>query len=260
MYPYLFGNKNLPMYGVCFIIGIVASLLLLLFYIRRRSNKVSKDDTLYAACFALVGGIIGAKLLSIFTSIDYIKEYHIGIIDIIRNGFVFYGGLIGGFFGYFIYGKVYKIPVLDLVDQGAQVLPLGHAFGRIGCFCSGCCYGRPTNSFLGVVYSHPSDPLTPIGVKLLPTQLFEAAYCLIIFLVLFVINRRRKLKSGVNTTIYVCSYAVCRFINEFFRYDNERGFLLNLSTSQWISILLFMAISIYWLIIKLKKQKQGLTN
>lgn len=241
------------MYGVCFIIGIVASLLLLLFYIRKRSDKVSKDDTLYAACFALVAGILGAKLLSILTSINYIKQYQIGIIDIIRNGFVFYGGLLGGFLGYFIYGKVYKIPVLDLTDQGAQVLPLGHAFGRLGCFCAGCCYGKPTESFLGVIYTHPSDPLTPIGVKLLPTQLFEAGYCFLIFIALFILNKKKKLSSGVNTTMYVVSYAICRFINEFFRFDGERGFLLNLSTSQWISILLVAAISSYWIIIKLKK-------
>lgn len=255
MYPYLFGNEKIPMYGVCFIIGIVASLLLLLFYIRKRSDKVTKDDTLYAACFALVGGILGAKILSILTSINYIKEYHIGIVDIIRNGFVFYGGLIGGFLGYFIYGKVYKIPVLDLTDQGAQVLPLGHAFGRLGCFCSGCCYGRPTDSFLGVVYSHPTDPLTPTGVKLLPTQLFEASYCFIIFIVLFAINKKRKLPTGVNTTIYVVSYAVCRFINEIFRYDSERGFLFGLSTSQWISILLLISVGVYWIIINFKNSK-----
>lgn len=257
MYPYLFGNEKIPMYGVCFIIGIVASLLLLLFYIRKRSDKVTKDDALYAACFALVGGILGAKLLSILTSIDIIKEYHIGIIDVIRNGFVFYGGLLGGFLGYFIYGKVYKISVLDLTDQGSQVLPLGHAFGRLGCFCSGCCYGKPTDSFLGVIYTHPADPLTPIGVKLLPTQLFEAGYCLLIFIALFLLNRKKRLNTGVNTTIYVVSYALCRFINEIFRFDGERGFLLGLSTSQWISIFLLLSISTYWVIIKRQKYKSS---
>lgn len=256
MYPYLFGNEKIPMYGVCFIIGIVASLLLLLFYICKRNDRVSKDDTLYAACFALVVGILGAKILSILTSIRVIKEYHIGVIDIIRNGFVFYGGLIGGFLGYFIYGKIYKIGVMDLTDEGSQVLPLGHAFGRIGCFCSGCCYGKPTNSFLGVIYTHPSDPLTPAGVKLLPTQLFEASYCFIIFVFLLLINKKRKLKTGVNTTIYVVSYAICRFINEFFRYDQERGFLLKLSTSQWISIFLLLAIGFYWLYIKLQMKNR----
>ena len=141
MYPYFLGKEKIPMYGVCFIVGIVASLLMLLFYVRKRSDKVKKDDALYSACFALVGGILGAKLLSILTSINVIRENNIGFVDVIKNGFVFYGGLIGGFIGYFIYGKAYKINVLDLTDEGSQVLPLGHAFGRLGCFFSGCCYG-----------------------------------------------------------------------------------------------------------------------
>ena len=257
MYPYLFGNEKIPTYGVCFFIGIVVTLLLLLFYIRKRSPEVNKDDSLLAACFALIGGIVGAKLLAILTSINYIVEYKPSFIDVMRNGFVFYGGLIGGFFGYFIYGKVYKIPVMALTDEGSQVLPLGHGIGRIGCFCAGCCYGRPTDSVIGVVYTHPSDPLTPTGVKLLPVQLFEAGFCLIVFIVLFILNKKRPLKRGINTTIYIGSYSIFRFINEFFRYDAERGLLLGLSTSQWISICLLIALGVYWFVINLRKMKES---
>lgn len=256
MYPYLFGNEHIPMYGVCFVLGIVASTLLLLFYIRKRSPEVNKDDSLYAACFALVGGILGAKLLSVLTNINVIIEYKIGIVDVIKNGFVFYGGLIGGFIGYFIYGKVYKIPVMALTDQGSQALPLGHAIGRLGCFCAGCCYGKETTSAIGVIYEHPSDPLTPVGVKLIPTQLIETCYCLLIFFVLLILNRKFKLKRGVSTSIYILAYGTCRFINEFFRNDAERGELFNLSTSQWISILLMLSIGLYWIVKLIQSRKR----
>lgn len=255
MYPYLFGNDKIPMYGVCFGIGIAAALLLLLFYIPKRS-RIKKDDLLYGSCFALIGAIVGAKLLCVLLNIKIIIAVKPSLYDVLKNGFVFYGGLIGGFLGYLIYSLCYKLDVIDFTDAASQVVPLGHAIGRVGCFCAGCCFGRPTDSILGVIYTHPTDPSTPIRVKLLPTQLFETGYDLILFVILFALNFKKPQKKGVNTTIYVVGYAVCRFINEFFRYDAERGFLLGLSTSQWISILLVISILTYWVIIKAKKQKE----
>lgn len=240
MYPYLFGNEHLPMYGIMFMIGIVAALLYS-FLVASKNSKAKKEDLLYGACFALVGGILGAKLLSILTSIDIIIEYHIPFIDVIKNGFVFYGGLLGGALGYFIYAKVYKISYFDLTDNAVQSLPLGHCFGRIGCFCAGCCFGKETNSILGVVFTHPADPHCPVGVKVLPTQLFESAFCLLLFFTILIVSRKFKnLKSGILTLIYLLSYGTFRFILEFFRGDEARRSFLFFSTSQWISLLLIL--------------------
>lgn len=238
MYPYLFNVEKLPMYGIMFVIGIAVSLVYSRF-VASKTSKVNKDDLLYGACFALVGGILGAKLLSILTSIDIIIEYKIPFIDVIKNGFVFYGGFLGGALGYFIYAKIYKIPFFGLTDNAVQSLPLGHAFGRIGCFCAGCCYGRETDSFLGVIYKNPADPHCPVGVKLLPTQLFESAFCVLLFFALMIIHRKFKnLKQGTLTVIYVLSYGTFRFLIEFLRGDEARRSFLALSTSQWISLLL----------------------
>lgn len=243
------------MYGILFVIGMGVAILYSRFF-ASRSSRINKDDLLYAACFALVGGILGAKLLSILTSIDVIIKYKIPFIDVIKNGFVFYGGFLGGALGYFIYSKAYKISYFDLTDNAVQALPLGHAFGRIGCFCAGCCYGKETNSFLGVIYTHPADPYCPTGIKLLPTQLFESAFCFLLFLVILIIKKKRtNLKSGFLTLLYVFSYATFRFLIEFLRGDEARRGFLSLSTSQWISLLLIIS-GIIIVIFNRKKKSQ----
>ena len=259
MYPYLFENTHLPMYGIMFMLGITVSLLYSRF-VAAKTSKVNKDDLLYGACFALVGGITGAKLLSILTSIDYIIKYQIPFMDVMKNGFVFYGGFLGGALGYFIYAKVYKIPFFGLTDNAVQSLPLGHAFGRIGCFCAGCCYGKETTSFLGVIYTHPADPYCPVGVKLFPTQLFESAFCLILFFALLTVKRKCKyIRTGVLTIIYLLSYGTFRFLIEFLRGDEARRSFLTLSTSQWISLVLIIFGFVYSLVLN-NKSKQKLES
>ena len=260
MYPYLFNNIHLPMYGILFMIGIVVSLLYSRF-VASKTSKIDKDDLLYGACFALVGGIIGAKLLSILTSIDLIIKYQIPFIDVMKNGFVFYGGFLGGALGYFIYAKVYKISFFGLTDNAVQSLPLGHAFGRIGCFCAGCCYGKETSSFLGVIYTHPADPYCPTGVKLIPTQLFEAAFCLFLFFAILIIRKKYKnIKTGVLTIIYLLSYGTFRFLIEFLRGDEARRSLFTLSTSQWISMVLIIFGLLYCYFLRKDSKQETINN
>ncbi len=257
MFPYLDKNQKIPVYGICFIVGIVVSFLVMLFLVKRENRK--KDQFFYGSLFAAIGGIIGAKLLSIITSFDIIVEYNLDIISIIKNGFVFYGGLIGGFVGYLIYCKVFKQDLFEMTDIAAVSLPIGHAIGRVGCFCSGCCFGMPTDSWLGVVYTHPADPNCPVGIKLLPTQLFETGYDLIIFAILLFVSLKFKTQKSTRTLLYIYMYATCRFINEFFRYDKIRGFLWIFSTSQWISIILVLVATVF-LIVKKTKVKNKIIN
>ena len=94
MLPYLDSGHKIPTYGVLIIVAIAVCMVLLIFL--NTHTLIKLEDRIYGASFALVGGILGAKLLSIAISIPIIIEYKIGLEDIIKNGFVFYGGLIGG--------------------------------------------------------------------------------------------------------------------------------------------------------------------
>ncbi len=163
---------------------------------------------------------------------------------------MFYGGLIGGILGLFIYARQFNMSFIALCDIYAVVVPLGHAFGRVGCFFAGCCYGIPHDGAFSITYRH-TDGNTPLGVPLLPVQLIEAACLIILFAVLLAIHFRCH-SGGAVTTTYFIGYSVIRFSLEFLRGDVQRGFLLNLSTSQWISILIFITATAY--IIKNKRQ------
>ena len=135
-----------------------------------------------------------------------------------------------------------------------------HAFGRVGCFFAGCCYGIP--------FSHGfvmHDSLNPVGdgVARFPVQLLEALLLLILFLVLNGIRKKRlsllkeegaateqkrkpNRREGSLLPLYLLSYAVIRFGDEFLRGDTYRGIWLFFSTSQWISVFILAGIAIYY--------------
>ncbi len=227
----IFG-KAVPVYGLCFYFG--AALAASIGFFICRYKKFSRWELVYSGIFAMIGAVIGAKLLFIAVSIKNIIKYNIPIAEIIKGGFVFYGGLIGGFLGLAIYTKMYKLKIVDYLDIFAAVLPLGHAIGRVGCFFAGCCYGKP--SHFGVIYAE-SAGLTPLNVKLFPIQLVEATCLLILFFITVIVYK--KSKHGATTVlVYLSSYSVIRFVLEFFRGDAERGGILFFSTSQWICIVI----------------------
>ena len=236
----LFG-KQIPLYGICYYVGIIIAIFLALLFAKKR--KVDFFDFFCCAIYTMIGAIIGAKLLFIIVSIREIIQLKLSLIDVVRGGFVFYGGLLGGILGVWIYGKQFRVNVRGYVDIFATVLPLGHAIGRVGCFFAGCCYGKQYNGIVSVVYETSSNFLTPLGVPLFPIQLLEAIFLIVLFIALFLLFCGGNGKDGNIAIIYLLSYAILRFVLEFFRGDIERGIIL-FSTSQWIS-LFFIVISIF---------------
>ena len=132
---------------------------------------------------------------------------------------------------------------LKLADLLAAVVPLGHAFGRIGCFFYGCCYGRDSNAWCAVTFPMGSPSWYEHGrkmVSVLPTQLFEAAALLALFALLMYVWRRQaritnREPRGAILGLYLCGYAVIRFGIEYLRGD-PRAAVGPFSISQAISI------------------------
>ncbi len=246
----LFG-KQIPYYGLLFMGAILVGGVMAVLHSSKRGIK--KWDVVYCACFAAIGGIIGAKLLSIITSIKYIIEFKPSFVDVMSNGFVFYGGLLGGFGGLAIYCKVFKLPLLKFMDVFAICVPPCHALGRVGCFLSGCCYGIPYDGVFSIVYENPIDINTPKGIPLLPVQMIEAICLLVLFVVLEVLFFKCN-KKGVVAAVYLLGYAIIRFVLEFFRGDLARGLILGISTSQIISILVVIAVVAVILYMNIKKK------
>lgn len=228
MHPFIeFWGITIPTYGICCVIGLALAMLLLLYTHKKRG--LSRQDAYYCAIFAIIGGFIGAKLMFLIVELPTIIENPSFLKSAILGGFVFYGGLIGGVAGGAIYCKKYKLNMLEVTDAYAAPLTIAQAIGRVGCFFAGCCYGMESDSPLAVTF--------PGNGSLLPTQLFESAFLLILTAVLLLILKKSK-RPGIVTAWYFILYSVWRFFIEFYRND-PRGSVGTLSTSQFISLILF---------------------
>lgn len=228
-------EKEIPLYGLLFFLGIGVAAIVAFILVKKRRGDVF--DFVCAAVYVMIGAMIGAKLLFLVVSFKQIIELKLSFEEMIRGGFVFYGGLLGGALGLFIYGKQFKMDITDYADIFAAVLPLGHAFGRIGCFFAGCCYGIPYEGIGSICYLHSNNIFTPIGVELFPVQIVEAA-CLGLLFIVLIWTLLHQPKPGRVTKLYLGSYATLRLVLEFLRGDVERGGMLGLSTSQWVSLLI----------------------
>ncbi len=229
MHPILlkFGFLSIYSYGFAIAIGIFLAIL----YFQKKAQILKLENKFVEnfPFYVIIWGFIGGRLFYIFTNISYYLSNPLSIIKVWEGGFVFYGGLIFGLLFALYYLKRKKIDILKILDIGIPALPLAHIFGRIGCFLAGCCYGKPTDLFCGVVFKNESSIAYPYMVeiqfhKIHPTQIYEAFCNLIIFLIL---NSRLKNKKmdGEVFFLYLFLYGILRLILEYFRGD-DRGYML----------------------------------
>lgn len=220
--------------------GIFGTLLILY---RSAKYNIKIEDTLYALLFGLAGALIGAKILFLIVNLKDIWEYRslfwenpgLYLNALFGGGLVFYGGLIGGCIFIYLYCKKYKIPYLKILDLLTPSIALAHGFGRIGCFLAGCCYGLPVQGSLGIAFTN--SPVAPNNIPLFPVQLLESGFNFALCAVLLIYARKNK-SLGKVSGLYLLIYSIARFLLEFLRSDNARGFLFGISTSQLISIFL----------------------
>lgn len=252
------GNYKLPTYGLMIIIGVAIANLVALKILKK--YKLDHLDFTILEGYTFLGAIIGAKLLYLIVSFDEIDFGRIFewpyLKALLQGGFVFYGGLIGGILTALLAGKIHKIKTLTYMKTVICLIPIIHAFGRIGCFLAGCCYGKPYDGIFSVVF--PEKSMAPSGIPLFPVQLFEAICLLLIgFTILFL---QMKFDFSKTVELYLILYGILRFILEYLRYDAARGHLLMFSTSQWISIFLILFIILKEIIMKLNKRKKISTS
>lgn len=239
-------NRDIPVYGICFFAGIFIAYLMGIPLFKKRN--LEPFDLTCSGVFTMIGAALGAKVLFIIISWKEIVALKLSLLEIISGGFVFYGGLVGGVLGLVLYLKIYRLPFQQILDIYAVILPLGHAIGRFGCFCSGCCYGIPYDGVFNCVYTNPLSTDTPVGVGLFPVQLLEYLMLLVLFVVQLLIYVIWNGKPKLSLKIYLISYSLLRFFLEFLRGDLIRGSFLSVTTSQWISLVILLAVSLYILV------------
>ena len=240
-----------PAYGVMMMLGIGSAFTLVAILCRpsaKNRRGLDRMDTILTCSIAILGMIIGGfalrplmKLPEVIFRWGYFYQMPVGeFFGYIFGEFVFYGGLIGGAIASFIFCRGYKVPVLTTFDAISAAVPLGHAFGRVGCFLAGCCHGARVSRDSAFAVVYPATSLSaPSGVPLVAVPLIEAMALVLISAIIVVIFMKTKI-AGLCFGLYIMLYSVVRFILEFFRGDPGRGVYGIFSTSQYISIALFV--------------------
>lgn len=239
------------MYNLMIGIGLILGLIVFeRLSLRNKLRKSEIDSLTVVILISLLSGFVSAAIF------DKFVHYH-NIRDIVSHllvftGLTFAGGLFGGVIAFFIsYKLVFKN--FHRIDSHLNcIVPavlIAHCMGRIGCFFGGCCFGRPTNSIIGVKFPVGSLAYNVYGnVKVLPTELIEALFLFVLFLILYFWVKKNLF------AYYLIFYGIFRFTIEFFRGD-DRGLLFQtiFSPSQCLSAIMFFT-GIILLFIKLKSK------
>lgn len=248
MYPYfeIFG-RTIGTYAVCALVGFLICGFVAGFICIKQ--KIQYEDLILLMISAIIGLFLGGHILYALTNLTGIAnvfanfsnytlyDFFIKMVQYF-GGMVFYGGFLGAYAAILIHTKFSNgISRCFALDLFALLTPLFHTFARIGCFLGGCCYGKES-SWGFIIHGNTLNPSIN-NILRIPVQLIEAGCNFLIFLVLLMIFKK-WLNKGFLIYVYLIFYPTVRFILEFFRGDEIRGFLFGLSTSQWISIILFM--------------------
>ncbi len=254
MHPVLFslGGFEVHTYGVMaglgFLFGVTGAAI-----VGARAG-LSWDFLWDLAIVMITGAVVGSRLEYVRTRWDQYAEAPLQVFDLRDGGLVFYGGLIGAVLASVAVIRWRRQPVWQLLDLYAPFIVFGHAFGRLGCFAAGCCYGAPTDLPWGVVY--PAGGKPPGGVPLHPTQLYEVGTNVLVGLVLLGIRAHfrgagraeytgvggvaARRGDGLTFAALLVLYPAFRAVNELFRGDIVRGYAVgSITNGQAISMALF---------------------
>lgn len=232
VYPFNLQLGPLPItgYGIMLMVAFLMGGWLIDQDLRRRGwqHDYAADITVAA----VIGGVIGAKLWFVAATGDPAALFT-------RGGLVWYGGFIGGSLAVLANGRRLGVPLRWTCQLTAPALPAAYALGRIGCFLVGDDYGRPSSLPWGVTFPQGIPPTTAgnfaaeFGVPLAPgvspetlvavhpTQLYEAALMIAVFMLLWRLRNNGK-PAGWLFGLYLALAGTERFLVEFLRAKADR--------------------------------------
>lgn len=253
MFPVLIklGPLTLHTYGLLVATGFVTGLFLAVRQAKRQG--ISSERILDLGFYILLAAIIGSRLLFVATAPEHYLSRPLEIFKIWEGGLVFYGGLIFAVPVAVWYMNRHSLDKWAIADIIAPSIAIGHAIGRLGCFSAGCCYGAPAEGLpWAVTFLHP-ETLAIRGVPLHPAQIYESLGELVNFSLLIILRKHQSFKGQLFWT-YILFYSVLRFVVEFFRGDEIRGFIFaGISTSQGISVVMAAVAAVVY-ITKLRRK------
>lgn len=244
---------KVPAFGMFLLLGCLGALMLTAW--RARREKLNPDAVYDLAVWLMGGGFLGARALYLAAHPESVRQFT-DVFKVWQGGIVFYGCILGGLIGSVLYWWRHPFPFLPMCDAVAPSLMLGSAFGRVGCFLNGCCYGGvsalpwalrfPAGSLPWARHVHEGrispDALHSLAVH--PAQLYSVLDALLILgLLTWFFPRRRR--DGEVMALLMVTYPATRFLVEALRND-EPAVLAGLTLSQAISVALFLGGLAFW--------------
>jgi phosphatidylglycerol:prolipoprotein diacylglycerol transferase len=249
MHPILIELGRLQIRSYGFMLAL--SFLLGIWLASRRAKRAGVDPQkiLDLSVVIILASVIGSRLLYV---VFHLEQYHnpLDIFALWQGGATFYGGMLLAIAASYWWVQKNGLSFLKVADILAPSIALGLVFTRVGCLLSGCCYGKPTDGPLGLVF----PPDSPAGaaaaalaqqtgrdvVALHPTQVYSSLKGLIIFATLMLLQPKLK-KTGSTFALFLILYGIGRFTIDFFRYyEDSARVLFGLSFNQVISIVLII--------------------
>ncbi len=244
------GPLTLHWYGVMMALGFLAGVGNWIILGRSEGkNSAFCTDLMF---WIMLSGIAGARIAYIAEHWDFYAASPVSMLRIDEGGLIYYGGFIGAGIAILLFAKAKGEKLLPLFDFVITAVPLAHAFGRIGCFLNGCCFGRLCDGTVGVTFpkhspvwnAHLSEGLLTktqeLSLHVHPVQLYETLFNIVLYGVIVWIYVKGNRRGRIFTT-YLLAYPVGRFVIETFRGDKaERFAAAGLSIGQLASIGLFL--------------------
>jgi len=239
MFPDLFsiGPFTLHTYGLFVATGFLVGLMVTVKV--GKTEGITPQQTMDIGFVMIVAAIVGSRLMYVLMNISYYVKRPMDIFKMWQGGLVFSGGIVCVVLAVLWYARRHQISFWKMADMWAPAMAAGQAIGRIGCFMAGCCYGKPTGSRWGVVFTDPHS-LAPLNIPLHPTQLYSSVSNFIIFFILLLLHRKKKFDGQVFLWLLVL-HSTARLFVERFRGD-DRGMILEsgMTVTQLVTLALLI--------------------
>lgn len=252
-----------PNYPLLFALATVLGLYLAV----RQAKRTTLDPYLVfkAGVITIVAAFVSARLFVALEKFGYYSQNPIEILNYWQDGLASSGAYIGGLLAVVIFSWRSGLQPLKFLDCAAPSVALAIFFGRIACFVNGCCYGRPSNLPWAVSFPSGSQPayeqllhgtINPgqTSLPLHPTQLYEAAFGLALFLFLLKFRKRQR-SDGESIALLFLMYSSARFFFEMLRGD-DRWMIGGISVPQYLSVLALALSASFLIAIRRRNSKQ----
>jgi phosphatidylglycerol---prolipoprotein diacylglyceryl transferase len=221
LHPLLFhtGTLVIPTYGVLTAAALLAALALCVE--RARCAGLPRDKVWNLGLIAILAALFATRLLNVASNLRVFLRHPFWVLGLatVHGGWIAAGGAAVGAAAAALYALAEGLPLLRIADAAAPAAALGFAISRVGAFCAGLGWGTPTALSWGVTYRSALAWLwyrTPLGTRVQPVQLYDAAASLAILALLLFMPRHR---DGEIAGAWLFLYGIAHFFLEFVRGD-----------------------------------------